>query len=335
MTDVADDRAALLRGVLEHPEDDNPRLVLADYLGDQPAWVACGRCGGAGRRYATVNPGCDNEYDVDDGPCRHCTDGRVPSADAARAEFIRVQCELERLEREGCCCTYSHHNRSSTCGRCRQIDALRRRERELLCGPAFDWFRLDGLATFADRVGGPFGGWILKNSGQPGLEIKATVSRGFVSNVAADLATLFGGGECPTCRGRGYNRRTDIPGVYNDEPGHTLPCPACRGTGTTEGVAKELFAAQPVTAVTLTDREPDHLAYMTPTSFGWWQEQPAVRFTADANRDALPEALWEFFEWDQFKCAEFPTRDAALQALSDACVALGRKLAGLTPLAEG
>src|SRR5919201_1793466 len=73
----------LLLDVVEHPEDDTPRLVYADWLDEH---------GGAKR--------------------------------AARAELIRVQCELARLPEED-----------------DRVPALRRREEELLARPGDAWVK--------------------------------------------------------------------------------------------------------------------------------------------------------------------------------------------------
>jgi uncharacterized protein (TIGR02996 family) len=116
------DREALLAAVCEFPDDDTPRLVYADWLDEN---TACECCCGTGRNGWKV-------WDDDHGPCAHCA-ATGKNGNEARAELIRVQCELARV-------------------------------------PQFNGCH---------------------------------------------------------CRGRGYLRRTDIPGVFNDEPGNTIPCPYC------------------------------------------------------------------------------------------------------------
>jgi uncharacterized protein (TIGR02996 family) len=94
--------------------------------------------------------------------------------------------------------------------------------------------------------------------------------------------------------------------------------------------AGALFAAHPVTAVRLTDREP-HAAHV-PGNFWWFrslQQGPAVA--------TIPDVLWESDSISRtvphYRVSRhFPTRAAALDALSAACVAYGRSLAGLPPL---
>jgi uncharacterized protein (TIGR02996 family) len=100
-----------LRAVRELPDDDGPRLVAADWWDEQGA--------------------------------------------SGRAEFVRVQCKLARLEaahmplNAPCTCTrtdedFRRYQAGEYCGACRRrrepIEALRRRERELLAGSRGKWF---------------------------------------------------------------------------------------------------------------------------------------------------------------------------------------------------
>src|SRR5438093_7159540 len=57
-----DDEAAILSAIAAHPDEDTPRLVYADWLDDHAAYLA------------------------------------DPDAARIRAEFIRIQCELKKLE---------------------------------------------------------------------------------------------------------------------------------------------------------------------------------------------------------------------------------------------
>lgn len=111
---------ALIRAVRESPEDDTPRLVYADWLQEQPPLVTkCGNCDGHGRSkpaFKWVCKACGSHgtlrlY------CQACRSGRIRPATrkdgvrcseclgsgkfeadyAARAEFIRLQCEFAKL----------------------------------------------------------------------------------------------------------------------------------------------------------------------------------------------------------------------------------------------
>lgn len=81
--------AALRAAVVANPDDDTPRVVFADWLEESARGVTC-PCGG---RYAgqtlhgrpMVCQGCDNT-------------GTAPDGREARSEFVRVQCELARLD---------------------------------------------------------------------------------------------------------------------------------------------------------------------------------------------------------------------------------------------
>ena len=96
-------------------------------------------------------------------------------------------------------------------------------------------------------------------------------------------------------------------------------------------LAGQLFSGHPITAVTLTCR--------TPNGGGdeaWWS-----RSDKDAADDPpwwIPRRLFGLMEYDPAITdrpdmnRSYPQEKGALLALSDACVALGRELAGLPPL---
>lgn len=92
---------SLLRSVLESPDDDAPRLVMADWLEDRQGTVRCpDDC------QQLRNAKYDQQYYLYSyaGPssgwelCTTCHGtGEVSNGNAERAEFIRVQCELARI----------------------------------------------------------------------------------------------------------------------------------------------------------------------------------------------------------------------------------------------
>ncbi len=98
--------------------------------------------------------------------------------------------------------------------------------------------------------------------------------------------------------------------------------------------AATLFAAHPITSVTLTDREPASGGTVTGSNHGWWRATLAIIEADGQDRDLIPARLWEFISStiapSFWKC--FPTRSLALSALSLACVNYGRQLADLPPL---
>lgn len=131
---------SLLATVIAHPDDDAPRLVMADWLDE--------------------------------------------NGDGARAEFIRVQCELERLRQECGDGNYAAFGREVV----ERKDALRWRERELLesmqLGSSPAW---TGLTSYAMYVWSePIAG-LLKSNAQNWRFV-----RGFVSAITCawpDLET--------------------------------------------------------------------------------------------------------------------------------------------------
>lgn len=80
--------------------------------------------------------------------------------------------------------------------------------------------------------------------------------------------------------------------------------------------AAALFARCPVTRVVLTNREPAE----RPERFTWFGPHPTERRETDESR--LPGFLWHALPH-----VDYSTRDAAVNALSTACVAYGREQA--------
>lgn len=249
---------------------------------------------------------------LDDAPRLVYADWLDEHGESERAEFIRVQCELARLDPS----TYADVDRA--------ID-LRRRERDLweLVGTV----RLDveaGLprgfgASLSDPVSVVYG-----EGGGYGI-----VRRGFVDEVRVSMATLLGG-TCGRCGGRGH---------HGMDPGRVAkPCQGCTGTGLTPGLAADLFRSQPITAVRLSDREPWGAAG---EQFAWYSPS---RIPADADfplypASDLPHDLWALIaggdEEFELHAKWFPSHDDAVAALSTALVAHGRHAAGLPVLTPG
>jgi uncharacterized protein (TIGR02996 family) len=277
-------QAGLMDALLRNPADDAPRLLLADWL------------------------------DIDGPPeCR----------DPARAEFIRVQCELARLPDCG------HEFPAADCPECRRnppspamrvrAAALRGRERALI--------QANGLAWVRSLPGGP---WAVDGRGD-GFANRCAFARGFVARVECPLAAFLGG-PCGRCEGSGRvcQRCLDADSPSYDSHGSD-PCPDCSGSGHTPGIAAALFAAQPVTEVRLTDREPWH---SHKGSYHWYDT--ARPYSGVHQESDLPTELWELLDealfvnnkWQE-RMKVYPTADAARAALSAAAVRYGRTLAGI------
>lgn len=103
------DEVALLAAIHAAPDEDTPRLLLADCLdelGNERVEVPCPKCKDSGEpgwrhRHGRNGPGyyaCEGCADIDNGDTRGT--GRATIIDtsrADRAELIRVQCELARI----------------------------------------------------------------------------------------------------------------------------------------------------------------------------------------------------------------------------------------------
>ena len=121
-----------------------------------------------------------------------------------------------------------------------------------------------------------------------------------MEEVRAPLAALFGA-TCPRCSGEGCSPHA----IAANGP--------CENR---EGAAAGLWASQPVTRVVLTD------AYLIPVEeAGRWVLGDREGYAA-ANAGNLPESIQDVIYYTH------PTRQAALDALSNACVRTGRKRAG-------
>ncbi len=246
MTTTAD---ALLQAILERPHDDDPRLILADWLEER------------------------------DGP-----------GDAARAEFVRLQCEIAWYELP-----------TPMSGR---HEALLKRAHELFEDHIHDnWiYRPDGwsVVLHAHKT--------MATAFREQQWLEQHFRRGFVEEVACKLET-WTGGACRQCRGRGTG---------SIHP----PCDHCRGTGRMVGVGATLVACQPVVSVRVTDREP--LTY--PGGCSWWD---AGRKGASAYhpKSELPSVVFSLLTGrmsEKQHYAHYDTGADALAALSSALILLAK-----------
>lgn len=151
--------------------------------------------------------------------------------DAERAEFIRVQVAIARHNPKDCnqglCRTAGY----GPCSACRDLDALRERERELFAPFAADWFPECNRTTPVTLLVLPC---------EPDFDAPtAIVSRGFIQEVRAPLATLVGG---ETTRSV-YERGEYGPNRYQE----TIRTPA---------VLPAIAQANPLERVRATDKRP-------------------------------------------------------------------------------
>jgi uncharacterized protein (TIGR02996 family) len=99
------DGEALVRAILENPDEDTPRLIYADWLDEQPPTeVPCGNCNGKPRVYSFKPPTSTNWIQVwaSTYECLTCSGSGTATErrGSARAEFIRAQIKSAAIERE-------------------------------------------------------------------------------------------------------------------------------------------------------------------------------------------------------------------------------------------
>ena len=260
------DHDALLAAVLADPEDDAPRLVLADWFEE--------------------------------------------NGQEERGEFVRVQCRIAEYERQ------AGGDPRRKFGWPVHYETLRHRERELWRNGCVEWFCVEWFEHLKDTpvcVALTEGDACDKPT--HGLPV-----RGFIGELRTTLAGFLGG-PCSHCRGRGSNA---IPSDWQD----WSQCKQCKGTGRTLG-AVGVFAREPVTAVRLTCREP----YPILDGSGLWAWGNVL---PDRNgAEGLPDEIYGLlagFVRGGGLAKHYPSRDAALAALSRAATNYGRVAAGLSPL---
>ena len=290
------ERDALLRAVLENPDDDLPRLVFADFLDEQARSPRpCEECDGTGRRFGVKRHEPPN--------CPHCDAGTVRDTNAARAELIRVGCELGphvTRPRGGRSNVPTHRCTvcsalwtlwadghggwslaSADCGECcdnvamgRQIEqlsaeaiALFHRERAILSVHARTWFGdiVPGASVSNWSPHDPVPYFVL-TGGREFVNIE--IHRGFVAALSLPLAAFL-------------------------------------------GHAGAVFRSHPVTRVVITD---------------------AVIHPSGGNDTYYLGGLGQFPSEYWGRLGELPTRTAVRDALHAACLDHGRTLAGLPPL---
>ena len=318
-------QAAFIAAIRANPEDDLPRLVYADWLEE--------------------------------------------NGDAARAEFIRVQCRLSQIEAvlakpygDQALCTEVAANWCPVCGECccpeseagegdpscplhspmsrhagddsvrAVLGRLRRRVWELTIARHKEWFVLAG--HLPSQWTGQYTGWDVELSywapgGKHPTSGSATVRRGFVSEVRCRL-TDWCGGLCDLCERCG--RRMGFGTMTSPQ------CPHCHGPGRPLGIGPAVAAAHLCERVEVTDREPRVWRNGAEWFANYEQDLSELPLTDTAlvPSNWLPWCVAKHLgpslpprdsgrfvrhEWN------FPTPDAALDALSAALIAWAKSAA--------
>ena len=151
---------------------------------------------------------------------------------------------------------------------------------------------------------------------------------GFVRSVSL-TCEAFVGGQCETCKGLGwpdfasYNAR-------NFRRDFAPPCYKCRGTGRIEGVAKELFQGHPIVDVKLVNKKPTRESPLLFEPDYYFQSSSSSN---DNQPERIPDEIFAFMSEASWRFNRyFKSEASANAALSRACVAYGRQLAGLPAL---
>lgn len=245
---------------------------------------------------------------------------------AERGMFIKVQCELARMERwsEGQFLVLPESREGQ------YIDALRHRERALRKTDAmhaqFDAFAalfgLTGKFASDHGYGGGMGGrqWEWR--------------RGFVEFVSCQLADWVGT-ECDNVY-RNNGSKCNKGCLYTGMDGmKVIQCGKCHGLGRLNARGPAIVSQQPVARV-VTDRVPQRYPITEPSLYGWF------RGLRSHNRDELlsiPQFVWDAMKNEpvanvHVNWLDFPSEQAALAALSAALLRWARDAAGLPALQE-
>jgi uncharacterized protein (TIGR02996 family) len=154
-----------LADICQHPGDDTPRLIYADWLKEHDAWTW------------EIVLGHVVHHPQADGPRLLAAHWLDEHGDPERSEFIRVQCELVRRTAS---CSVCNRIAGSDPNRCVPCTRLRRRERELLRRYWSDWLvRLDNCY----RACGNREAWPGNVVGPSPEHVVMTFRRGFVAEV--------------------------------------------------------------------------------------------------------------------------------------------------------
>lgn len=319
---MSDDERALLRAICEQPDDDNVRMIAADWYEDNDGSMQC--------------PDCEKKPDEVNHPpgmmfvgwghgwqlCSRCHgSATVPNGYRERAKFIRLQIELANtpcawLQCNGPICdVWVTNGEKDRCSKCNTADSLRQRERDLWGA----WPDTNDMRTYFHTQiagNGPPTEWVILPSSMKGGgdgSRSMYVHRGFVSELSCTI-NEFMDSECGCDDGViGSGGTTPWGEPVNER------CPNCDGTGTLPGLARTLFGEHPVTKVVITDKEPER----------WPSENYLWHLDGSGEPDDLPFEIFTLLT-----ATSFYNSASALAALSRACVNYARSLHGLTPLTK-
>lgn len=295
-----DEREALITAILDAPDDDLPRLVLADWLdehgeNDRAEFIrlqielAPFNVRSRGGNAAIPTHRCKVcaalwVLWVDDGGWSLCSANCEPCCDN-----VKMLDQIEPLTPA--------------------VIDLFCREQNKLIAHAREWFgsAIPGASVSNWSPHNPVPYFVL-----PGDFANIEITRGFVGGVSLPMAAFIGDGiRCSDCAESPADPETNV-----------VECRRCDSTGILfEPVSGELFALHPLTTVRLDDRTPND--YGPPEDgcrFGWLSEHE------HGGPAGLPRELLKLIPRTGPYGGRWPTAEEAQAALSDACVAWGRSL---------
>lgn len=285
---------AMMAEILAHPDDDNRRLIYADWLDDHPH-EACD-CDDGARDTGGFAP-WGEWISV---KCENCNGtGSLNHWHAVRAEFIRAQVWLSQVKPRPCLhncnsegppgiyCTACGH--SAECCNCdlhemvrwpliqKQKAAFASAERHLTEDIA-NWYRLIGRSK-----------GIRTDYMPSGVYTRTTVHyrRGFVDEIECTIGQWMGFGECSGCAGRGWNSGSTYSTYQEQER-----CDVCDGRAEQPAIGPLVVADQPVMKVVFSDRKPYKISHGRAKREGYhlWRE-----FPWDGQEQALiPPELYRY-----------------------------------------
>ena len=311
---VGDKEEAMVAAIIANPADDVPRLAYADYLDehDQPEVEECRVC-------ANGPPNEGDSPDPRDAKCEKCGGAGYfyrPGPLAVRAEFIRVQCEIARLEQlpaskgvRKLAATVAGFFPPDVVRRAvepKELASLRERESLLLrCAAPLRWVP-SGVAVFHPTMSSRD---LFVNDG-------IRFERGFIAEVHVPTLSKWTG--CEYCQWRRS---------VQDPPLSELAYHDCKGIGP-DGIGSAICAVNPVELVRVGDREP----WETPTGWSWWSED-----SGDSTEDVLPREIFALLDgWSHSDSdyKQYSSRADAIAALSRALIAWARGVRAILGVAS-
>lgn len=241
------------------------------------------------------------EYPDDDASQLIFADWLDEHGQPERGEFIRVQCELARVEQR------HRHECTSTIKRGMESAKLKRRERELLDRWVEYW--LPEELGYTTGIGSAQDGSHLRVYFGP--ESWCVFRRGFVAEVRLPLAAWIGR-ECERCRGHGGRWDNEaIDQWYN--------CSDCDGSGRVDACGPALVLACPLLRVE-TDASPGGPMGIDER---WWYNADHPSRTAFLGQHMLPGWLFKLLQGGELDgpIMTYHGEDAANAALSESLLA--------------